>query len=51
MVLDELQADEAGHGAVWRAILELVDGAAAEAEATGLDLVRTATSLSHPEVA
>ncbi|MGV8850238.1 MAG: CHAD domain-containing protein [Propionibacteriaceae bacterium] len=51
MVLDELQADEPEHDAVWRAILELVDGAAAEAEATGLDLVRTATSLPHPEVA
>jgi CHAD domain-containing protein len=49
MVLDELQADEPGHDRVWRAVLALVDGAAAEAETTGLDLVRTATSLSYPD--
>lgn len=50
-VLDELQADEPEHGAVWRAVQALVDDAAAEAEATGLDLVQTATSLPHPDVA
>lgn len=51
MVLDELQADQPEHEAVWHAVLALVDNAAAEAEATGLELVRTATSLSPPEVA
>lgn len=50
-VLDELQADDPEHDAVWRVIRELVDKAAAEAEATGLELVRTASSLSPPAIA